>query len=122
VILSKATSLALGLLLLVAAAACSSKDKQPDGGSRPKVLNVERVLDFDAPGYQGQPLVEIPYGGRAEELGFVPRCTATCSPPCPCTAQIQASAFDIDESGNVWILDNAKERVAVFFPFRAPSS
>lgn len=131
-ILPRATALVAGLLLVAASCPSSSPRSgrtstglQSDGPTpparpspSPQNLMVRRTLDFDSPTVSGEILATIPYGEGAQELGFVPVCTRNCSPPCPCTTPFQPSAFDIDSRDRVWILDNAKRRVAVF---RAPS-
>ena len=73
-----------------------------------------RTLDFEDRGTDGSILARIPYGAPVQKIGLAPTCRRNCAPPCPCSAPVQASAFDIDDSGRFWVLDNAKRRVVVF--------
>lgn len=77
--------------------------------------DVTRVLDFSHPKSSGRYVATIPYGKGRARVGFLGPCLKEeCLPPCPCTTAIQASAFDVDSSGKLWILDIVKRRIAVF--------
>lgn len=113
----------LGLFLTVLALGCT-------GGATGEVIDHQKssrqvpnlepsthqvVLSFDDEEHTGDVRYAIEYGRGRRTLGYLPVCLSnSCALPCPCSTQIQPSAFDVDSDGHLWILDVAKERLAKF--------
>lgn len=91
----------------------SPKSARPTSQLREKI--VRRTLDFEDPTQLGDVIERIEYGSSSSELGYLGVCRgSSCARPCPCSAPLQPSAFDIDARNRYWLLDVAKDRVAVF--------
>lgn len=78
------------------------------GRSAGSIRRVERTLSFNEPGVHGDVLYRIRFGDREEQLGRI-----TCDEP-DCGLPVVPNSFDIDRRGRLWVLDDAKRRVAVF--------
>lgn len=107
---------ALALLMSCSAdtrGSASARQRSPSASAAP--TEETRVLDLEAEPMRVPALTRIPYGARRDRLGYLPPCTGRrCADPCPCSAHLQPGSFDLDATGAAWILDAAKERLAVF--------
>ena len=97
---------------------CSSTVTLPaaDPPAPAESLEATRRLDFADRPQRGELITTVEYGDARGDVGFLPACRRDCPPPCPCSTPMQPAAYDVDDKGRLWILDNAKARLVVFSP------